>query len=161
MSKGFEGTPGPWMVTNGTDVFTRLGAKNGEFVNAADNDGWHIADCCMGETSTDDGLRSLLYAEQRANAQLIAEAGTVLHETGLTPRQLAQQRAELLEALREISSEARLDADEDDVSRKESDDPSRIAYLTASASMCRIFADKIDRAIANATQQRNATGGEG
>jgi hypothetical protein len=29
-----------------------------------------------------------------ANADLIAEAGTVLHETGLTPRQLAEQRAE-------------------------------------------------------------------
>lgn len=34
--------------------------------------------------------------EQAANANLIAEAGTVYHETGLTPRQLAEQRAELL-----------------------------------------------------------------
>ena len=33
---------------------------------------------------------------------LIAEAGTVHHETGLTPRQLAEQRAELLEALQII-----------------------------------------------------------
>lgn len=33
------------------------------------------------------------------NARLTAEAGTVYHETGLTPRQLAEQRAELLEAL--------------------------------------------------------------
>lgn len=33
-----------------------------------------------------------------ANARLIAEAGTVAHETGLTPRQLAEQRKELLEA---------------------------------------------------------------
>lgn len=34
--------------------------------------------------------------DNRANARLIAEAGTVYHETGLTPRQLAEQRAELL-----------------------------------------------------------------
>lgn len=37
-----------------------------------------------------------------ANAQLIAEAGTVAHETGLTPRQLLQQRDELREALDEL-----------------------------------------------------------
>jgi hypothetical protein len=35
-----------------------------------------------------------------ANAMLIAEAGTVHHETGLTPRQLAEQRKELFEALK-------------------------------------------------------------
>lgn len=38
-------------------------------------------------------------AEVEANAALIAEAGTVANETGLTPRQLADQRAELLAAL--------------------------------------------------------------
>ena len=38
-------------------------------------------------------------SESEANASLIAEAGTVYHETGLTPRELAEQRAELLEAL--------------------------------------------------------------
>lgn len=37
-----------------------------------------------------------------ANAVLIAEAGTVLHETGRTPRQLVDERAELLAALREL-----------------------------------------------------------
>jgi len=36
------------------------------------------------------------------NTNLICEAGTVFHETGLTPRQLAEQRAELLEALRDL-----------------------------------------------------------
>ena len=33
-----------------------------------------------------------------ANANLIAEAGTVANETGHTPRQLADQKADLLEA---------------------------------------------------------------
>ena len=36
-----------------------------------------------------------------ANACLIAEAGTVAHKTGFTPRQLAEQRAELVEALKD------------------------------------------------------------
>lgn len=36
---------------------------------------------------------------QRANAALIAEAGTVHHETGLTPRQLVGQRDALAAAL--------------------------------------------------------------
>ncbi len=39
-------------------------------------------------------------AKIEANARLIAEAGTVAHETGLTPRQLAEQRAELLAVLK-------------------------------------------------------------
>lgn len=41
--------------------------------------------------------------EAEANARLIAEAGTVLHETGLTPRQLAEQRGELLAALKDCA----------------------------------------------------------
>ncbi len=37
--------------------------------------------------------------ESEANAQLIAEAGTVANETGFTPRQLADQNKELREVL--------------------------------------------------------------
>jgi len=37
----------------------------------------------------------------KANAKLIAEAGTVANETGFTPRQLADQKAELLEEIEE------------------------------------------------------------
>ena len=37
--------------------------------------------------------------EMEANSELIAEAGTVTNETGYTPRQLAEQKAELLEEL--------------------------------------------------------------
>ena len=37
-----------------------------------------------------------------ANAKLIAEAGTVANETGFSPRELADQKAELLEALQSI-----------------------------------------------------------
>lgn len=38
-------------------------------------------------------------AEMHSNARLIAEAGTVFHNTGLSPMQLVEQRDELLDAL--------------------------------------------------------------
>lgn len=41
--------------------------------------------------------------ESEANARLIAEAGNVTNETGLTPRELLNQRNELLEALNLIN----------------------------------------------------------
>jgi hypothetical protein len=45
-------------------------------------------------------LLTLSLFATRDEATLIAEAGNVRAETGLTPRQLAEQRAQLLEALR-------------------------------------------------------------
>lgn len=49
---------------------------------------------------------SVNYADQAeealANARLIAEVGTVHHETGLTPRQLLEQRDALESALSEM-----------------------------------------------------------
>lgn len=46
--------------------------------------------------------------EHEANANLIAEAGTVANETGLTPRQLATQREDLLEACKKLLYNAEL-----------------------------------------------------
>jgi hypothetical protein len=40
------------------------------------------------------------FRELEANANLIAEAGTVYHETGLTPREILAQRDELLAAIK-------------------------------------------------------------
>ena len=45
--------------------------------------------------------------EAEANAQLIAEAGTVANETGKTPRQLADDNKLLLEALIDITNSYR------------------------------------------------------
>lgn len=42
--------------------------------------------------------------EANANVELILEAFNTAHYTGLTPRQLAEQRAELLEAARKVIS---------------------------------------------------------
>lgn len=54
----------------------------------------HIAHMATGPELSD--------TEIEANCTLIAEAGTVANETGLMPREMAGQRAELLEALQDI-----------------------------------------------------------
>ena len=77
MSK-FKGTPGPWEVVNGTDIFTPLAARNGAGTAAHEKDGWHIADCSMGETQTEDGTENIPHREQLANARLIAAAPELL-----------------------------------------------------------------------------------
>jgi len=49
------------------------------------------------------GTRILEADISEDHARLIAEAGTVLHETGLTPRQLAERCKELETALRDMA----------------------------------------------------------
>lgn len=74
-------TPGPWTVA-------------GE--NAAEPDvmsGEYFVATCLGFADQDQAL---------VNARLIAEAGTVFHNTGLSPVQLVEQRDELLAALRKM-----------------------------------------------------------
>ena len=96
MSSGFEGapTPGPWApekYSSGCGHINVTGPRLlprprfGPVAAAYANLAGPMDEACV--------------AEMKANASLIAEAGTVLHETGLTPRQLAEERAELLEAL--------------------------------------------------------------
>ena len=46
-----------------------------------------------------EGCSSRNVQERDSNAALIAEAGTVYHETGKTPARLAEENRELLEAL--------------------------------------------------------------
>jgi hypothetical protein len=72
-------TPGPWEVSNSTDVFTRTGARNAAGIDAAHNDGWQICDCSVGFTfMADGGEAGLDFAEQMANARLIAAAPDLL-----------------------------------------------------------------------------------
>ena len=72
-------TPGPWEVINGTDVFTPLGARNAAGVEAAADDGWHIADCDTGPSYTEEGKEELRAREKEANAAYIAacDPGTI------------------------------------------------------------------------------------
>lgn len=62
-------TPGPWEVCNGGNVFTKLGAPDAAGIQAADDDGWFIADCDMGGLPIDQVM---------ANAKLIAMAPTMV-----------------------------------------------------------------------------------
>lgn len=78
MTSNVKPTPGPWMAINATSYLD-------------EGPSWMIA----GVAHCGDGELS------EANARLIAEAGTVYHETGFSPRQLAEQRAELLAACEE------------------------------------------------------------
>lgn len=62
--------------------------------------------------------------DREANARLIAEAGTVLHDTGLTPRELQKQRDELLAALKRVV------ADRDDTEIQFAGRPTQIKNST-------------------------------
>ncbi|WP_423939673.1 hypothetical protein [Alcanivorax sediminis] len=77
----FKGTPGPWVVTNTADIFTGLGAKNSEGIEASRNDGWHVADCDMG---------GLCLEEVASNAQLIAAAPELLEAALFAERRSKQ-----------------------------------------------------------------------
>lgn len=95
MSEHAKPTPGPWEAVH-----------NGHFWDILTQRDGLIGDVCASQYIYHDGEpvpRNKSEAIAAANARLIAEAGTVHHETGLTPRQLAEQRAELLEALEAIS----------------------------------------------------------
>ena len=86
MSDARKPTPGPWIHGNW------LKAAEG----GIDEAGW-----CEVWRAEADGGQSLPFVackhqDEQANAALIAEAGTVHHETGLTPRQLVEQRDALL-----------------------------------------------------------------
>ncbi|SDZ53723.1 hypothetical protein [Delftia lacustris] len=89
MSDASKPTPGPWIHGNW------LKAVEG----GIDEAGW-----CEVWMIEADGVKSLPFVackhqDMQANAALIAEAGTVHHETGLTPRQLVEQRNALVAAL--------------------------------------------------------------
>lgn len=87
-------TKGPWHV----EECEQCPERGRIYVHAR---GWLdpkelIAEACRTDRDVDNGD----VAEAEANARLIAEAGTVAHETGLTPRQLAERCKELETALR-------------------------------------------------------------
>ena len=74
MSDSIKPTPGPWHVANGVQI--------------------------RGEREQIAKVWMMRGGEGKANASLIAEAGTVRGETGLTPRQLVERVKELEGALR-------------------------------------------------------------
>ena len=89
--------------TQGT-VTVRNGSHGGTYVRANDRHDLPICWCSTSMSSSADGLDRIDSAEAEANAALIAEAFNVAHETGCTPAQLAEQRRELAEALKSVTS---------------------------------------------------------
>lgn len=89
MSEASKPTPGPW--------FEHREGFSTVYVEARIGGGMvqEVAAC----GPTDAGQY-----QQAANARLIAEAGTAHHETGLTPRQLVEQRDALAEALEDVAA---------------------------------------------------------
>jgi hypothetical protein len=80
MSGGW--TRGPWEVVH-------FGSKHHFVLDVRAGKHSEQPICAMYESKSE---------EYQANAALIAEAGTAANETGLTPRQLADQRVDLLAA---------------------------------------------------------------
>lgn len=87
-------TKGKWMVGCIARGKIRVAHGNGLHKHIADVTIHHYAG-----KKTDDHNK-----EAMANATLIAEGGTVANETGYTPRQLADQKAALLEACKDMAS---------------------------------------------------------
>jgi hypothetical protein len=79
-------TPGPWHADKLPSGDYRI------IYNATRN--WLAKVYCDGESEA-----------AKADAALIAEAGTILHETGLTPRQLAERCKELEGVLTFVQSD--------------------------------------------------------
>lgn len=86
MSEAIKPTPGPWTVSG-------LGGPWEQSLKIRAPSWGMVAHVGVNPSMPHWDL------PQRANAALIAEAGTVRHETGLTPRQLVEQRDALAKAL--------------------------------------------------------------
>lgn len=78
-SEKLKPTPGPWIYLAGTSTCEKVLGADGKVVA----DGWWCRDV----------------AEVDANSRLIANAGTVFHECGLSPRELLEGYRELRKAL--------------------------------------------------------------
>ncbi len=92
MSEAMKPTPGPWIADDNESYSP-----------------WHIWSRMTPTGHGEPGrlIAAVIGADDQADddACLIAEAGTVFHETGLSPRQILEQRDELLAAVRNLCDE--------------------------------------------------------
>ena len=89
----FNPTPGPWTVRGSRGYWSVSTAPKTEELGGVVK----TFDCELVSV-----LSECDPTEMQSNATLIAEAGTVFHETGKTPRRLADENAELLVALEDV-----------------------------------------------------------
>ena len=84
-------TKGEWVIRKyeeDDEILIGIENKNGTFASIAKVT-WYGEDDCNSDAA-------------EADAHLIAEAGAVANETGFTPRQLAEQKVNLREALKNM-----------------------------------------------------------
>lgn len=93
MSEAIKPTPGEWLYGH------REGADGMWRTEVFSGDGEVIATLSWYPKPTNDGW---IGTYREANARLIAEAGTVFHETQCTPRQLADRVKEMEEVVRAL-----------------------------------------------------------
>jgi hypothetical protein len=79
-------TPGEWIVIYEGNVFNKSGNR--------------LVAAAFGYSSNVN--QDSIYEEDKANAEFIAEAGTIANATGLMPSELLAQRDELVNALKDI-----------------------------------------------------------
>lgn len=93
-------TPGPWKVHD--PATARPSARGGidNRLMVIHPDGERLI--CDLSTGYHGSKGPIPEAERLANAELIAEAGTVYHETGLSPREILAQRDSLMEILARV-----------------------------------------------------------
>lgn len=100
---------GQWTLHESTDAQRANPAYPNEpfFIIRSDNgpfgDGWEVCYLCRGENADPpDEIDQMADEFVQGCANFIIEARAVAHETGRTPRQLADERAALMEALRRM-----------------------------------------------------------
>lgn len=70
----FKGTPGPWEIMNGGDIFGPPGGDSGDGVKCDRMDGWQVAEVGIYVTFVDGELVELGDAPREANKRLIVKA---------------------------------------------------------------------------------------
>ena len=85
-------TPGPWLVQNSKDVFSRLGTDSGDGTICDDNDGWYIADVMSYGACVNGEQTELGYDIVKANARLIASAPKLLKALAQIKHSIQQAR---------------------------------------------------------------------
>lgn len=84
---------------------TYVGEDDGDFCIFEGKD--HIANIgCQVQEISDEPQNLVAFDVDKKWAQIFTDAGNIFNETGLTPRQLLEQRDELLTTLRQIAVHA-------------------------------------------------------
>lgn len=74
----FKGTPGPWEIMNGGDIFGPHGGDSGDGVACDSNDAWQVAEVGIYGAFVDGELVEMGNQPRMANMRLIAAAPEIL-----------------------------------------------------------------------------------